>query len=202
MNKEVLKSMQSVINSEIDALNDLHNQIENDQSDYLRAIEVLRNCRGHVIFMGVGKTGHIGKKLAATFASLGTPSFFVHATELMHGDLGMITKDDVVIAISNSGETKESITPLPFIKRIGAKTIAITGNKSSSLAKKCDYNILVHVDHEADQLNLAPTSSSTAALVVGDAIACVLSQEKNFKEIDFAGFHPGGALGQKLLKNE
>lgn len=188
-----------VINDEIDALKELPAEVDRDSQDYKKVFNMLKNCENYVIFMGVGKTGHIGAKLAATFASLGTPSFFVDATESMHGDLGMIQKNDVVVLISNSGETRETLAPVRYIKRLGAKTIAITGNKNSSLAKECDANILVHVNKEADKLNLAPTNSSTAALVIGDALACALSEDKGFSERDFAGFHPGGALGKKLF---
>lgn len=197
-----LETMHRVVNDEITALKQVAKEIDQDSESYKKVFELLLNCKNYVIFMGVGKTGHIGAKLAATFASLGTPSFFIDATESMHGDLGMIQKYDVVILISNSGETKETLTPVKYIKRLGAKTIAMTGNKGSSLAKECDADILVHVDKEADRLNLAPTNSSTAALVIGDALACALSEAKGFTEKDFAGFHPGGALGKKLLAEE
>lgn len=197
-----LKTVHRVVKDEIAALNQVSQEIDNDSESYKTVLNLLLNCKNYVIFMGVGKTGHIGSKLAATFASLGTPSFFVDATESMHGDLGMIKKDDVVILISNSGETKETLTPVKYIKRLGAKTIAMTGNKKSSLAKECDADILVHVEKEADRYNLAPTNSSTAALVVGDALACALSEAKGFTERDFAGFHPGGALGKRLLAEE
>lgn len=197
-----LETMHRVVNDEISALQQVAQEIDQDSGSYKKVLTLLLNCKNYIIFMGVGKTGHIGSKLAATFASLGTPSFFVDATESMHGDLGMIKKDDVVILISNSGETRETLTPVRFIKRIGATTIAMTGNKNSTLAKECDADILVHVDKEADRLNLAPTNSSTAALVIGDALACALSEAKGFDEKDFAGFHPGGALGKKLLAEE
>lgn len=197
----IIYDLHNVIKKEAQAVNYINSCIDNDADSYKEVINILYKNTGHVIFMGVGKTGHIAKKLAATFASTGTPSFFVHATESMHGDLGMITKNDVVILISNSGETKETLAPVPFIKRIGAKTIAITGNKSSSLAQECDYNLLVHVIGEADDLNLAPTNSSTAELAVGDAIACVLARMRGFTREDFAGYHPGGALGKELLNN-
>ncbi|MCI1219479.1 MAG: SIS domain-containing protein [Bifidobacterium sp.] len=183
---------------EIDAMQSIADQLDAGQYDEL--VEAIRGLNGRLIFMGVGKTGHIGEKLAATFASLGTPSFFVHATEAMHGDLGMVTKDDLVILISNSGETKETLAPINAIKRIGAQTVAFTGRADSSLAKQCDKLLLIPVQCEADDLGLAPTSSSTAALMVGDAIACTVSHEEQFTKTDFAGFHPGGALGQKLLR--
>ena len=155
---------------------------------------------GRLVFMGVGKTGHIGVKLAATFASLGTPAIFVHATEAMHGDMGMITSEDLVILISNSGETKETLAPLPSLKRIGAATVAFTGQDDSHLAQACESVLTIPVTHEADDLGLAPTSSSTAALMVGDALACTISRLNGFTASDFALYHPGGALGQKLLK--
>lgn len=194
-----LKSIHRVVKEEINALEAVFKNIDTDSKAYNEVFNLLLNCKNYVIFMGVGKTGHIGAKLAATFSSLGTPSFFIDATESMHGDLGMVKKDDVVIIISNSGETKETLTPVKYIKRLGAKTIAFTGNKDSSLAKECDANILVHVNKEADALNLAPTNSSTAVLAIGDAFACALSEAKGFTKKDFAGFHPGGALGKQLL---
>lgn len=195
----IIESLHNVTLSELNAIKLVNKCIDQDKDSYEKVVNLLHTVKGRVIFCGVGKTGHIGRKLAATFASTGTPSFFLHATEAMHGDLGMVTADDTVILISNSGETKESLAPVKNIKRIGATTIAITGNKKSSLAKACDYDLLVKVDHEADALNLAPTNSSTAALVIGDALACTLSEMKHFTELDFAGFHPGGALGRKLL---
>ncbi|QVI35072.1 isomerase [Lacticaseibacillus chiayiensis] len=171
-----------------------------DESQYESLIDKIMKLKGRLVFMGVGKTGHIGVKLAATFASLGTPSIFVHATEAMHGDLGMITSKDLVIIISNSGETKETLAPIPSLNLIGAETVALTGNESSQLAKACKNVLTIPVKNEADDLGLAPTNSSTAALMVGDAIACTVSKLKGFTASDFAIFHPGGALGQKLLK--
>lgn len=173
---------------------------ENIDDSYEQAVEKILNCKGKVIFLGVGKSGHIGRKLAATFASTGTPAFFVHATEAVHGDLGMIEKGDIVIAISNSGETKEVLNTLPSIEMIGATLLSMTGNKNSTLAKKSDISIEVRIDGEADQHNLAPTSSSTATLVVGDALAVTLSRMKGFKKEDFGLYHPGGSLGKQLLE--
>jgi KpsF/GutQ family protein len=173
-----------------------------DRAQYTGLVDRIQCLHGHLIFMGVGKTGHIGAKLAATFASLGTPSFFVHATESMHGDMGMITKADMVILISNSGETKETLAPLPALHHIGAYTVAFTGKAQSSLARSCDAVLTIPVADEADDLGLAPTNSSTAALMVGDALACTVSRLKGFTKTDFAGFHPGGALGQKLLQGQ
>ncbi|MBL4954817.1 SIS domain-containing protein [Neobacillus sp. YIM B02564] len=186
----------NVMNSEIDTMLQVKENI--DQS-YERAVEKILNCTGKVILLGVGKSGHIGKKLAATFASTGTPSFFVHATEAVHGDLGMIEKEDVVIAISNSGETKEVLNTLPSLRRIGASILSITGNKNSTLAKSSEIAIEVRVEREADQHNLAPTNSSTATLVVGDALALTVSQLKGFKKEDFGLYHPGGSLGKQLF---
>lgn len=157
---------------------------------------------GRVIFSGVGKTGHIGSKLAATFASLGTPSFFVHSVEAMHGDMGMITKDDVVILISNSGETKETIAVLPSIRSIGATIVSITRSADSTLAKGSDLPIVLPVNGEADDLGLAPSNSSTEVLVLGDAIGLTLARVAGFSKKDFAKFHPGGALGRALLGGE
>lgn len=167
-----------------------------------RVVKLIEDCQGRVIFSGVGKTGHIGEKLAATFASLGTPSFFVHAVEAMHGDMGMITKDDVVVLISNSGETKETLAPLPGIRRIGAKVISISRSADSSLAQASDIALTLPVTGEADDLGLAPSNSSTEALVLGDAIGLTLARRRGFTRDDFAGFHPGGALGKALLGGE
>lgn len=172
---------------------------DNLNADYEKVVESILSCKGKVIFLGVGKSGHIAKKLAATFASTGTPSFFVHATEALHGDLGMMEKNDLVIAISNSGETKEVLAPLKSIKYIGCKIISITGNRNSTLARESNLTLEVKVEQEADPLGLAPTSSSTAALIVGDAIAITVSQEKGFSRQQFGVFHPGGSLGKKLI---
>ncbi|HYE11638.1 MAG TPA: SIS domain-containing protein [Patescibacteria group bacterium] len=168
---------------------------------YEEVCKVLSQCKGKVIFMGVGKTGHIGKKLAATFASTGTPSFFVHGTEALHGDFGMVDQNDVVILISNSGNTNEIINDLLALKNIGCKTIAFTANASSYIAQNCDYQLIYPKVDEADHLNLAPTTSSTLALALGDAIACALSTNKAFTKEDFHKYHPGGSLG-KMLKGE
>ena len=150
--------------------------------------------------MGVGKSGHIGEKLAATFASLGIPSFFVHSTEAMHGDLGMIEPRDIAVLISNGGNTQEVVQNIEPLKRNGVTTVAFTSGKDSELAKGCDYILLYPKINEADNLNLAPTVSSTLTLVLGDAIACELSSRKNFKREDFYKYHPNGALGAMLAK--
>lgn len=196
MNKDILSTIKKVMQDEIEAIKNVY---ENLDDSHVKAVELIQNCKGKVIFTGVGKSGHIGKKLAATFASTGTPTFFVHSTEALHGDLGMIEEKDVVIAISNSGETKEVLSILPSIKYIGSKIISITGNRESTLAKESDIALEAKVPHEADPLNLAPTSTSTVALVLGDALAITLSQLKGFKKENFAVYHPGGSLGKKLF---
>jgi arabinose-5-phosphate isomerase len=157
------------------------------------------DCKGRVVVLGMGKSGHIGNKIAATLASTGTPAFFVHPGEASHGDLGMIKDDDVVIALSNSGETDEIMTLLPVIKRLGVPLISMTGNKDSSLAKTASVNIDVSVAKEACPLGLAPTASTTAALAMGDALAIALLEARGFGEKDFAIAHPGGMLGRRLL---
>ncbi|WP_303290645.1 KpsF/GutQ family sugar-phosphate isomerase [Marinobacter sp. SS5-14b] len=167
--------------------------------DFTRACEVIMACKGRVVVTGMGKSGHIGNKIAATLASTGTPSFFVHPGEASHGDLGMITPQDVVIAISNSGSTSEVVTILPLIKRMGAPLISMTGNPDSVLAKEAVANLDVSVASEACPLGLAPTSSTTATLVMGDALAVALLEARGFSAEDFAFSHPGGSLGRRLL---
>ncbi len=168
-------------------------------ADFERACEIMLQTPGRVIVVGMGKSGHIGGKIAATLASTGTPAFFVHPGEASHGDLGMITMTDVVLAISNSGETAEILTILPLIKRMGVKLVALTGNPKSTLARQADAHINVGVAQEACPLNLAPTASTTAALAMGDALAVALFQSRGFTEEDFARSHPGGMLGRRLL---
>jgi arabinose-5-phosphate isomerase len=167
--------------------------------DFARACRFMLDCQGRVVVTGMGKSGHIGGKIAATLASTGTPAFFVHPGEAQHGDLGMITPGDVVLAISNSGETGEILTILPIIKRLGAKLIAMTGNGKSTLARAADAHLDAHVDKEACPLNLAPTSSTTATLALGDALAVALLKTRDFTPEDFARSHPGGKLGRRLL---
>ena len=198
MKENKLDLVHTYMQREIAAMQLIESQINDVQ--YCSVIDKIMHLTGRLVFMGVGKTGHIGVKLAATFSSLGTPAIFVHATEAMHGDMGMITSEDLVILISNSGETKETLAPLPSLKRIGAATVAFTGQDDSHLAQACESVLTIPVTHEADDLGLAPTSSSTAALMVGDALACTISRLKGFTASDFALYHPGGALGQKLLK--
>jgi arabinose-5-phosphate isomerase len=167
--------------------------------EFRAAVALILESRGRVVVSGIGKSGHIARKLAATFASTGTPAYFVHAAEAVHGDLGMITRDDVLIAISNSGENDELLTIVPLVKRLGGKLIAITGNETSSLAQEADIHLDARVDQEACPLNLAPTASTTAALALGDALAVALLDARGFGADDFARSHPGGALGRKLL---
>ncbi|WP_246535009.1 KpsF/GutQ family sugar-phosphate isomerase [Methylomonas paludis] len=186
----------AVIQTEAQAVAALAEQIN---AEFVSACRLMLACKGRVVVTGMGKSGHIAGKIAATLASTGTPAFFVHAGEASHGDLGMITRQDVVLALSNSGETEEIIIILPIIKRLGVPLIAMTGNPSSSLAKFATVHINVAVAQEACPLGLAPTSSSTAALVMGDALAVSLLQTKGFSRDDFALSHPGGSLGRRLL---
>lgn len=166
---------------------------------FARAVERLLACRGRVVVSGIGKSGHIARKIAATLASTGTPAFFVHAAEAVHGDLGMITADDVVMALSHSGTTEELLTILPLARRMGAGIISMTGNPGSPLAALSDVHLDTSVAQEACPLNLAPTASSTAALALGDALAVACLEARGFGSADFARSHPGGALGRKLL---
>jgi arabinose-5-phosphate isomerase len=166
---------------------------------FAQAVALILDCRGRVIVSGIGKSGHIGRKIAATMSSTGTPAYFVHAAEAVHGDLGMIARDDVLIALSNSGENDELLTIVPLVKRQGGKLIAITGNAASALAREADIHLDAHVDEEACPLNLAPTASTTVALALGDALAVALLDARGFGAEDFARSHPGGALGRKLL---
>jgi len=186
----------NVINIEQQAIHELLQYIDDN---FERACQLMFHCQGRVIVIGMGKSGHIGGKIAATLASTGTPSFFVHPGEASHGDLGMITSDDVVLTISNSGETGEVLAIIPVIKRIGAKLISMTGNIESTLAKLADTHICIKVAHEACPLGLAPTSSTTATLVMGDALAVALLNARGFTADDFALSHPGGSLGKQLL---
>jgi arabinose-5-phosphate isomerase len=166
---------------------------------FVRAIDIILQSRGRVIVSGVGKSGHIGRKIAATLASTGTPAYFVHPAEAAHGDLGMIQPNDVLIALSNSGSTEELLVIVPFVKRMGARLIAMTGRPDSPLAQLSDVHLDVGVAEEACSLNLAPTASTTAALAMGDALAVVLLDARGFSPEDFARSHPGGALGRRLL---
>lgn len=181
---------------EADAIRTL---IERIDQQFDTACEIIRNAQGRVVVIGMGKSGHIGHKIAATLASTGTPAFFVHPAEASHGDLGMIVRDDIVLAISNSGETEEVISLLPVIKRLGIPMIAMTGNQQSTLAKQADVHLSIAVEKEACPLNLAPTASTTVTLALGDALAVALLAANGFNADDFARSHPGGKLGKKLL---
>ncbi|MFH1860403.1 MAG: KpsF/GutQ family sugar-phosphate isomerase [bacterium] len=175
------------------------NLIDRIDESFVRAVEVLYNCKGRIVVTGMGKSGIIGKKIASTLASTGSPALFLHPAEAAHGDLGMVTMDDVIIALSNSGETKELTELIPPIKRRNATIISLTGNPSSTLAKHSDITINVFVEKEACPLGLAPTASTTATLAMGDALAVSLLKKRGFKEQDFASLHPGGSLGKRLL---
>ncbi len=186
----------AVIDTEADAVAALGPRID---QGFARACRHMLACRGRIVVTGMGKSGHVGGKIAATLASTGSPAFFVHPGEASHGDLGMITEQDVVLAISNSGETQELLTILPLIKRLGVPLITLTGIPQSSLARAADVNLDVSVRQEACPLGLAPTSSTTATLVMGDALAVALLEARGFTAEDFARSHPGGSLGRRLL---
>lgn len=192
----LLRRARTVLEIESDAVRVL---IERVGDEFVRACTLLRECRGRVIVMGMGKSGHVGSKIAATLASTGTAAFFVHPAEASHGDIGMMTAHDVVIAISNSGETAELLTLLPIIKRLGMPVIALTGKPASALGRSADVVLDVSVPAEACPLNLAPTASTTATLAMGDALAVAVLEARGFTEEDFARSHPGGTLGRRLL---
>ena len=194
--KQFIQAGLRTIEMEAQAVGELTQRIDND---FCLACETLLACTGRVVVTGMGKSGHIGNKIAATLASTGTPAFFVHPGEASHGDLGMITKNDVVLAISNSGNTPEIITLLPLIKRLEIPLISMTGDSQSTLAEAACANLDVTVVSEACPLNLAPTTSTTVTLVMGDALAIALLESRGFSAEDFAFSHPGGALGRKLL---
>lgn len=201
MNKHMTQSdftlsAKRTIGLEAEAVSDL---IPHLDDNFNTACELILNCQGRVIVTGMGKSGHIGCKIAATLASTGTPSFFVHPGEASHGDLGMITGKDVVIALSNSGETAEVVTLIPLLKRMKTPLISITANRNSTLSESGDANLHIGVEKEACPLGLAPTSSTTAQLVLGDALAIALLEERGFSSDDFAFSHPGGSLGRRLL---
>ena len=192
----IAKLGRAVVRAEAVAIEALLERI--DQS-FEQACEIMLGCRGRVVVIGMGKSGHIGNKIAATLASTGTPAFFVHPGEASHGDLGMVTESDVVITLSNSGETSEVLMILPVIKRLGVPMVAMTGNPNSTLAQGANIHLDVSVEKEACPLGLAPTSSTTAALVMGDALAVALLESRGFTAEDFARSHPAGALGRRLL---
>ena len=191
-----IESAKRTIQLEAEAIAQLVGQLS---VDFNKACELCLYCEGRIVVTGMGKSGHIGNKIAATLASTGTPAFFMHPAEASHGDLGMLTSKDVVLALSNSGTSAEIVLLLPLIQRLGTPLISMTGDGNSTLARASDAHLLVSVTEEACPLNLAPTSSTTAALVMGDALAIALLEAKGFSHEDFAFSHPGGALGRKLL---
>ena len=192
----MLEKAKEALKLEAEAITELIPRVD---ENFEAALKMIMACQGRTVITGMGKSGLIGRKISATLASTGTPSFYLHPAEGIHGDLGMVTQDDVVIALSNSGETAEVLHILPSLRRIGAKIIAMVGNKNSTLAKNADVVLDVSVSKEACPLGLAPTSSTTAALAFGDALAMELLSAKNFTAKQFAVFHPGGSLGRKLL---
>jgi arabinose-5-phosphate isomerase len=195
-----LKLARDTLTIEAAALQTMRDRLEGANADALvLAVDLLHSCKGRIVVSGIGKSGHIARKIAATFASTGSPAFFVHPAEASHGDLGMVTRDDVFVALSNSGETDELLTIVPIVKRTGAKLIALTGAPSSSLAKLADAHLDTSVEKEACPLNLAPTTSTTAALAMGDALAVALLDARGFQAEDFQRSHPGGRLGRKQL---
>jgi arabinose-5-phosphate isomerase len=197
MNKTViLQRAKEVLNIEATGIVSLIDRLDDH---FIQAIELLYNCRGKVVVTGLGKSGLVCRKIAATFSSMGTPSFFLHAGDANHGDMGMIMEGDVVLAVSNSGETEEILTLIPTLKRIGVRIVAMTGNHDSTLSRAADVVLDAGVTEEACPLGLSPTASTTAALALGDALAVILLEKKGFKEEDFALRHPGGILGRKLL---
>ncbi len=193
--EEVLLKARRVIDEEVEGLLRLRDSLD---ESFVRAVDLLLNCEGKVIVTGIGKSGYVARKIASTLASTGTPAHFLHPSEALHGDLGVIDRGDVVIAISNSGESSEVIQLLPYIKMLGVPLIAITNKKDSTLARYSDVHLYLNVEREACPLRLAPTTSSTATLVLGDALAMTLLQLRGFTERDFALRHPAGALGRKL----
>ncbi len=193
---KILKHAREVLDVEAKGILSLKDQLN---ESFVRAVELLFGCKGKVVVTGLGKSGLICRKIAATLSSTGTPSFFLHAGDGIHGDLGMIMKGDVVLAVSNSGETEELLKLIPIVKRLGLKLIAMTGNPNSALSQAAEVSLNVIVKEEACSLGLSPTTSTTAALAMGDALAVVLLRERNFKEEDFALRHPGGILGRRLL---
>ncbi|MGE5558245.1 MAG: KpsF/GutQ family sugar-phosphate isomerase [Bacillota bacterium] len=193
---ELINAAREVLEIEAESILELIPRLD---GEFTKAVELIINCNGRVIVTGMGKSGLVGRKIAATLASTGTPSFFLHPGEGIHGDLGMVTSQDVIIAISNSGETEEIMNLLPTIKVLGNNIIAMVGKTDSALARKSDVVLDVRVKREACPLGLAPTASTTAALALGDALAVALLKKRNFQPNDYALFHPGGSLGQKLL---
>ncbi len=195
--QEILNIGRKVLDEESNAIQNTKQALDNN---FVKAVNLIFNIKGKLIVTGMGKSGLVGQKIAATLASTGTPSFFLHPAEAIHGDLGMISKEDAVLAISNSGETPEILAIIPTIKRWGNPVIAITNNLNSKLAKESDIHLYLNVKREACRLNLAPTSTTTATMALGDALAVALLEMRGFTSEDFARFHPGGSLGKKLMK--
>ena len=193
---DVLEEAKKVLRIEAQSILDLMDRMD---ETFVQAVDILYHCKGKVVLMGMGKSGLVGRKIASTFASTGTPAFFLHPAEGVNGDFGMLAKEDVLVAISNSGETRELVEVLPLIKRYGNRLISLTGNPKSTLAKVSDVNLDIRVKEEACPLGLAPTASTTATLALGDALAVTVMERKGFREEDFAMLHPGGALGKRLL---
>ncbi|MEK6673101.1 MAG: KpsF/GutQ family sugar-phosphate isomerase [Nitrospirota bacterium] len=194
--EDIIEIAKRVLRIEAGAISALEYKLD---VSFEKAVEVIFKSKGRVVVTGMGKSGLVGKKIAATLASTGTPAFFLHPAEASHGDLGMVTSDDVVIAISNSGDTEEIVSLMPFLKRFNVTLISITGNPGSVLSREADLNIDVSVKEEACPLGIVPTASTTATMAMGDALAVALLQKRGFKEEDFAFFHPGGSLGKKLF---
>ncbi len=193
---DILGIAKKVLKTEAEAVYTL---IERLGSNFEKAVEIIYTSKGRVVVMGMGKSGLVGKKIAATLASTGTPAFFLHPAEAGHGDLGMVTSDDVMIAISNSGETEEILRLIPFLKRFNLRLISITGNLDSALSKAADVNLDISVKEEACPLGVIPTASTTATMAMGDAVAVALLMKRGLKEEDFAFFHPGGSIGKKFF---
>ncbi len=196
MKHSIVDSAKKAMESEIEALKVA---MGNLGEEFEKAIDLILTSSGRVIVCGMGKSGLVGKKISATLSSTGTPSFFLHPAEALHGDLGMVTETDVVLLLSNSGETEEIVRLMPFLRRVGARIIAMTGNMDSTMAKNSDVTINCWVEAEACPMNLAPTSSTTVTMALGDALAIALIEARGFKEKDFARFHPSGSLGRKFL---
>ncbi|WP_035588307.1 KpsF/GutQ family sugar-phosphate isomerase [Hippea jasoniae] len=196
MNRKILEALKRAVASELKGIEALFRRIDDN---FVKAVELIDSCSGRVIFSGMGKSGLIGKKISSTFSSIGVPSMFVHPADAAHGDLGMITKDDIAILLSNSGSTPEVLFILPVLKRFSMPVISIVGNVNSELARRSDVVLDATVEEEATPISLVPTTSTTVACVIGDALAAGLIVKRNFKEEDFAFFHPGGSIGKKLL---
>lgn len=194
--ENLIDAAKKVLTIEALSIQELKDRIN---EDFIRAVEIIHNSKGRVVITGIGKSGLVGRKIAATLASTGTPSFFMHPAEASHGDLGMVTEDDVVIAISNSGETDEILRLIPYLKYFNVKIIALTGNPQSTLAKQADVVLDVSVKEEACPFGFIPTASTTVTMAMGDAIAVALIMRNGFKKEDFAVFHPGGSLGRRML---